>query len=99
MADPRRTRPFAEEVKMLLRSASLRLVLHASRCRQRSTIPLSMVAAEEASAVSAAQHSAMLTAGAMLCGYWAYGKATNGYAYVQHGAAATDQLMFASSHF
>ena len=41
----------------------------------------------------------MLTAGAMLCGYWAYGKATNGYAYVQHGAAATDQLMFASSHF
>ena len=102
MADPIPTRPFAEELKMLLRSASLRLVLHASRCRQRSTVPLSMASAataEEASAASAAQHSAMLTAGAMLCGYWAYGKATNGYAYVQHGAAATDQLMFASSHF
>ena len=39
------TRPFAEEVKMLLRSASLRLVLHASRCRQRSTVPLSMASA------------------------------------------------------
>ena len=80
---------------MLLRSASLRLVLHASRCRHRSTVPLSMasaVTAEEASAASAAQHSAMLTAGAMLCGYWAYGKATNGYAYVQLGAAATEQL-------
>jgi hypothetical protein len=28
----------------------------------------------------------------MLCGYWAYGKATNGYAYVQLGAAATERL-------
>jgi len=86
---------------MLLRSASLRLVMHASRCRHQSTVPLSMMAAvraEEASAASATQRLA-LTGGAMLCGYWAYGKATNGYAYVQHGAAATDQLMFASSHF
>ena len=86
---------------MLRRAASLRLVRHASRGRHSSTDPLSVVAAvraEEASVASSTRRLA-LTGGAMLCGYWAYGKATNGYAYVQHGAAATDQLMFASSHF
>ena len=86
---------------MLLRSASLRLVRHASRGRHSGTDPLSVVAAvraEEASVASSTRRLALM-GGAMLCGYWAYGKATNGYAYVQHGAAATDQLMFASSHF
>ena len=79
---------------MLLRSASLRLVRHASRGRHSGTDPLSVVAAvsaEDASVASSTRRLA-LTGGAMLCGYWAYGKATNGYAYVQLGAAATEQL-------
>merc|ERR1711865_455862 len=33
-----------------------------------------------------------IAGGAALCGYWAYGKLSNGYAYVQLGAAATEQL-------
>ena len=77
-----------------LRAASLRLVRHASRGSHTGTDPLSVVAAVRAdqSHASGSRVRLALAGGAVLCGYWAYGKASNGYAYVQLGAAATEQL-------
>ena len=55
---------------------------------------MSVVAAVRAdqSASTTSTRRLALLGGAALCGYWAYGKASNGYAYVQLGAAATEQL-------
>ena len=80
--------------RMLLRAASLRLVRRASRGSHSGTDPLSVVAAVRAdhSAATYSTRRLAVLGGAALCGYWAYGKASNGYAYVQLGAAATEQL-------
>ena len=85
----------ARQGRMLLRAASLRLVRHASRGSHSGTAdPLSVVAAVRAdqSLASGSRVRLAIAGGAALCGYWAYGKLSNGYAYVQLGAAATEQL-------
>ena len=91
----------------MLRPASLSFAQAASRRLVRVATrhsssnfgdPLSVVAAVKAEQSHTRQlvqsHTRRLAVAgcAALSGYWAYGKASRGYAYVQLGAAATEQL-------